>query len=58
MNNTGGVENHFKMVSKKKSQVRPLDIVCDSNPSLTLNHKDDPDLTIMLTLVSELLNLG
>ena len=56
-NSTSGVENHFKMVSKKKSQVVPKDIVCDSNPSLTLDHRHDPDLTIMLTLVSFIISI-
>lgn len=49
-NSTGAVENHFKMVSKKRSEVRPLDIVCNSMPAFTVQHKNDPALTIMLTL--------
>lgn len=47
---TGGVENHFKMVSKRKSEVRPVDIVCNSMPALTVDHRSDPSLTIMLSL--------
>ncbi|XP_045172618.2 transmembrane protein 248-like [Mercenaria mercenaria] len=49
-NGTGGVENHFKMVSKRKSAVRPIDIVCNSMPSFTMKHESDPSLAIMLTL--------
>lgn len=49
-NNSGGIENHFKMVSKRRSAVRPVDIVCNSMPSFTMNHESDPSLAIMLTL--------
>ena len=50
-NGTGGVESHFKMISKRKSAVRPVDIVCNSMPSFTMKHESDPALAIMLTLV-------
>ncbi|KAL4223624.1 hypothetical protein ACF0H5_017093 [Mactra antiquata] len=48
--NSSGIENHYTMISKKKSEVRPVDIVCDSMTSFTVKHKDDPSLTIYLTL--------
>ncbi|KAH3885381.1 transmembrane protein 248-like [Dreissena polymorpha] len=49
-NSTDEVPSHFRMVSKDRSKVRPKDLVCDSSPSITLDHRDDLDLTIWLTM--------
>ncbi|WAR01549.1 TM248-like protein [Mya arenaria] len=50
VNSTSDIENQFRMVSKQRSLVRPLDMVCNSMPSFTVDHKLDPKLTIMLSL--------